>query len=169
MPRSCHFHQNRKLRTSKLQTRNAENSQMGSHANTSHNLKLIDSAFRWGIMQNSPVDAATSAFDLLGGYPAGRIRPDGGRGGYLISGRKRPDRVYWVNPCWLLLIKEACSEGRYNLVHVVKQTFLYRLHFLAMWLHFRLDQTWLHFLAMWLHFWLGQCRLQFQARLNFWV
>ena len=38
------------------------------------------SAFRWGIMQNSPIDAATSAFDLLGGYPAGRIRPDGEAG-----------------------------------------------------------------------------------------
>ena len=57
-----------------------ENSQMGSHANTSHNLKLIDSAFRCGIMQNSPIDAATSAFDLLGGYPGGRIRPDGEAG-----------------------------------------------------------------------------------------
>ena len=31
-------------------------------------------------MQNSPIDAATSAFDLLGGYPAGRITPDGEAG-----------------------------------------------------------------------------------------
>ena len=53
---------------------------MGSYANTSHNLKQIDSAFRWGIMQNSPVDDATSVFDLVGGYPAGRKRPDGDPG-----------------------------------------------------------------------------------------
>ena len=32
-------------------------------------------------MQKHPVDAATSAFDLLGGYPGGRIRADGEAGG----------------------------------------------------------------------------------------
>ena len=53
---------------------------MGSYANTSHNLKQIDSAFRWGIMQNSPVDDATFVFDLVGGYPAGRKKPDGDPG-----------------------------------------------------------------------------------------
>ena len=50
---------------------------MGIYVNTSHNLKKIDSALRWGIVQNSPIDATTSVFDLLGGYPAGRMRPDG--------------------------------------------------------------------------------------------
>ena len=54
---------------------------MGSYANISHNIKQIASAYRWGIMQKHPVDAATSAFDLLGGYPGGRIRADGEAGG----------------------------------------------------------------------------------------
>ena len=50
---------------------------MGSHANISHNLMQIESAFRWGIMQNCPIGAATSAFDLVGGYPDARMRADG--------------------------------------------------------------------------------------------
>ena len=76
------FTKNRKLPTTKLETRYDDNSHMGIYVNTSHNLKTIDSALRWGIVQNSPIDAATSVIDLLGGYPAGRIRLDG---------------IYWVN------------------------------------------------------------------------
>ena len=53
---------------------------MGSTANISHNLKQIESAFRWGIMHNCPIGAATSVFELLGIYPDGRIQADGEAG-----------------------------------------------------------------------------------------
>ena len=49
--------------------------------------------------------------------------------------------------------KKLVQNSMFNLFHEVKHTFLYRLHFLAVCLHFRL----------------GQCRLHFQARLHFWV